>query len=221
LNGEVWHVIRKRFKTAEENAMNVMRTSGFAAMAIALTTLLPESRADDAKPPATPEEFAKALTEAGKPGSAHSQLQPLIGSWSYTCKMWMDPSKPPMETKGTIERKWILGDRFIEEKVSGTGFDGKPGFEGLGLIGYDNGQKKFTYSWMCNMGTGTCSGVGAADMANTFTFQTSCYCPVLKKTINGRDVVRVEGPDKVIMESYKTEDGKEFKMMELVSVRNK
>ncbi|MCE9530310.1 MAG: DUF1579 domain-containing protein, partial [Planctomycetes bacterium] len=101
-------------------------------MALALTTLATGSWAEDRKPPANPEEFAKALIEASKPTSEHAKLQPLIGSWSYTCKMWMDPSKPPMETKGTIERKWILGERFVEEKVAGTGFDGKPGFEGLG-----------------------------------------------------------------------------------------
>ena len=103
------------------------------------------------------------MAEAGKPGPEHAKLQPLVGNWTYTCKFWMDPSQPPMESTGTIERKWVLGKRFVEEKVVGTNFDGTPGFEGVGLIGYDNGRKQYTSSWTCNMGTGTSTGLGEAD----------------------------------------------------------
>src|SRR4029077_14802211 len=107
----------------------------------------------------SPEGLLKALAEASKPGSEHAQLQPLAGSWTYTCKCWMEPGKPPMEMNGTTERQWILGGRFLEEKVAGTGFDGKPGFEGLGLLGYDNGRKKYTSTWACNVGTGAATGL--------------------------------------------------------------
>ena len=99
------------------------------------------SLADD-NVPQSPAELVKAIAEAGKPGTEHAKLQPLAGSWTYTCKFWMDPSQPPMESKGTIERQWILGGRFLEEKVVGTHFDGNSGFEGFRLIGYDNGRRK-------------------------------------------------------------------------------
>lgn len=57
-------------------------------------------------------------------------------------------------------------------------------------------------------------------MNHSFTSYKSYYCPVEKKTINGRDLVRIEG-DKVIMKSFKTTDGKEAKMLEVISTRNR
>lgn len=161
------------------------------------------------------------MQEAAKPGTEHAKLQPLEGSWTYTAKFWMDPSKPPVETKGTIERKWALGNRFLEERVTGTDFEGKPGFEGFGLIGYDNAQKKYTYTWACSMGTGTSQGLGVSNAKNSLTFETEAYCPIQKKTIHGRDEIRIESKDKVVMEAYHELDGKEVKAMELVATRKK
>lgn len=198
-----------------------MRSTIVATCVMLVLALATSTRADD-KVPKNPEEFAKAMAEAGKPGPEHAKLQALEGTWTYTCKFWLDPSQPPMESKGTIERKSVLGGRFLEERVTGTNFDGKPGFEGFGLLGYDNGRKQFTSAWSCNMGTGTCLGLGSADSSGAkLTFQTEAYCPLQKKTIKGREEIRLEGSDKIVAESYVNENGKEVKMMELVSVRKR
>jgi hypothetical protein len=122
---------------------------------------------------------------------------------------------------GTCERNWILGGRFLAERVTGTGFDGKPGFEGFGLLGYENNLQKYTSTWACTAGTGQATGTGVANANGGFTFQTMCSCPVLKKTIAGRDEIRIESPEKVVLESYKTVDGTETKLMEIVTIRKK
>jgi hypothetical protein len=194
---------------------------GSAVLALGLFTLRALTWADDVKIPQTPDNLAKAMAEAGKPGPEHAKLQPLAGSWTYICKFWMDPGKPPLESRGTIERTWVLGGRFLEEKVAGTGFDGKPGFEGFGLLGYDNGRQKYTSTWACNMGTGTCNGLGVSDASGLkFTFQTEAFCPFLKKIVHSRDELRIESHDTNVLESYRIEDGKEKKVMELVAVRS-
>ncbi|NLE39381.1 MAG: DUF1579 domain-containing protein, partial [Pirellulaceae bacterium] len=97
----------------------------------------------------------------------------------------------------------------------------KPGFEGMGLIGYDNGRKKYTSIWACSMGTGICTGLGAADESGKkFTFHTKSYCPMEKKVVKGREEVRLESDNKVVMESYVIDDeGKETKVMKIVTVR--
>jgi hypothetical protein len=190
-------------------------------LALGLSLAAGLSFAQDGKAAPTADQMVKAMAEVGKPGPGHAKLAPLAGNWTYTCKFWMDPNQSPLQSKGTIERKWILGGRFLEEKVQGTHFDGKPGFEGRGLIGYDNGQQKYTTSWTCNMGTGTCTGVGVSDSPGRFTFQTESFCPMMKKVVKGREEIRFEGDDKVVAESYVSVDGKEMKMMELVSVRAK
>jgi hypothetical protein len=197
-----------------------MRTNKLLTVALLVAAGVSTAIANDPQTP-TPEQIAKAMEEVSQPGAEHEKLQPLIGKWNYTCKFWMDPSQQPMESSGTIERRWILGNRFLEEKIEGTGFDGKPGFEGLGLIGYDNAQKKYTTNWMCSMGTGTCSGVGDADSSGGFTFHTESFCPMMKKTINGRESLRFESDDKTVSESFVIEDGKETKIMEIIAVRQK
>ncbi len=116
--------------------------------------------AADAALPQTPEAVIQTMKKLGKPGPDHAKLKPLAGSWDYTAKFWLDPSQPPLTSKGTLERKLILGGRFLEERAQGVGFDGEPGFEHFGLVGYDTAQKKFTSNWACSMGTGTCTGVG-------------------------------------------------------------
>ncbi len=185
-------------------------------LAMALAVVTATSRADDSKTPANPKDFVKAMVEAGKPGPAHKKLQPLAGSWTYTCKCWMQPGTSPTTMSGTIDRKWILGGRFLQETVVG-----RPGFEGFGLLGYDNATKKYTMTWVCKMGTGVSSGIGVVEAPGTFVFQSTCSCPLMKKEIRGRDIVRIETPDRVVMEAYKIVDGKEIKAMEIVSVRKK
>ena len=177
-------------------------------------------QAEDAPAAINPADFMKAMAEAGKPGAEHARLEPLVGNWDYTAKFWMDPNQPPVETQGTIERKWILGNRFLEEKIQGSSFDGQSKFEGIGLVGYDNGLKKYTSNFACSMGTGVCKGVGTAnEKGDTFTFKTESYCPVFQKTMHGREVVRIESNDKIVFESYMTMGDQEVKMMEITTPR--
>lgn len=176
--------------------------------------------AEPAEAAPDPAEVMKIMAQYGTPGAGHKQLEPLLGDWTYTCKMWMDPSSPPMESSGTIHRKWMLGNRFVHEVVEGTGLDGKPGFEGRGVIGYDNAQKLYTSAWICNMGTGVSTSKGTYDPSSkTFTFKREEFCPLRSKMIQGRDVVRIESNDKIVMETYETDNDQERKVLELVSVR--
>lgn len=69
------------------------------------------------------------------------------------------------------------------------------------------------------MGTGTSTGLGVATDAKTFTFESQCSCPLLKKNITGRDVYRIESSQRTVIESYKAVDGGEMKVMELVCIR--
>jgi hypothetical protein len=118
------------------------------------------------------------------------------------------------------KRRWILNGRFLEEKVSGTNFDGSPGFEAVGLLGYDNAQQRYPSAWASTMGTGTCNGVGESDSSGKrFVFTTEAHCPVQKRVVRGREEIRIETSDCVVAESYILVNGEEMKMMEMVAVR--
>lgn len=193
-----------------------------ASLVLAITSLPSLLRADD--PDASPDAAAalKAFEAASQPGPEHEKLQPLVGEFNYTCKLWMDPSQPPVETTGTIERKWILGGRFLEENVTGKGIDGKTGFEGRGTIGYDNTEDKYTYNWICNMGTCSSNALGSADKTGQqFVFDTEVFCPLRGEKVKGRDEIHIETSDKQVMKTYQYIDGKEVKVMEFTAVRKK
>src|ERR1051326_8300687 len=70
-----------------------------------------------------------------KRGPEHKVLQSLVGNYDAKVKFWMDPSKPPTETTGVMNRKMILGGNFLQENSKGKFMD-KP-FAGMGAVGYD------------------------------------------------------------------------------------
>src|SRR5262245_776758 len=76
------------------------------------------AQAEKPKAP-SPDDLLAAIAEIGKPGAEHKKLEPLVGRWTVTVKFWTDPSTPPAELTGTVERKWILGGRFVQETSHG------------------------------------------------------------------------------------------------------
>lgn len=198
-----------------------LKTMGLAA-ALVLGLMVPASMslAADAKAPPSPEALLKALAEAGKPGSEHKKLEPFVGDWTFTAKLWTDPSQPPAVGTGTIKRQWIMGGRFVQETVK-IEANGKS-FEGMGLIGYDNAQKKFTTVRVCGLCGNIAHHLATANESGTkFECSTEECCPLTGEKFKGRTEILVESNDRIVVNSYLTLNGKEVKAREIVSVRAK
>jgi hypothetical protein len=58
-------------------------------------------------------------TKLGTPGAPHKALASMAGSWITTTKSWMEPNKPPLESKGVCEQKMLLGGRFLQQEFTG------------------------------------------------------------------------------------------------------
>src|SRR5689334_13144499 len=128
-----------------------MRKTVVLPMLLSVAALLagPLSWAEDKKAePPDEKAYIEAMMKAGTPGEQHKQLAALAGSWDVSVKMWLDPTKEPGESKAGSETQVIMGGRYVEEKVTGD-FGGMT-FLGQGLFGYDNLQKKYTYTWIDN-----------------------------------------------------------------------
>src|SRR5262245_32081758 len=148
-------------------------------VALVLAVLAGRARAEDAKSPPSPNALLAALAEAGEPGAEHKKLQPFVGDWNFTMKLWTDPSQPPAELKGTVERKWIMGGRFVQETVKGECSTTGKTFEGVGLLGYDNGQKRFTSVRACGLcGTISNNALTCNASATKFECATEECCPL-------------------------------------------
>jgi uncharacterized protein DUF1579 len=177
-----------------------------------------------------PAEMMKQMMELAKLNENHKMLADLVGTWSYTVKMWMnpDPSAKPEESKGTAVRKSMMNGRFFVMDVTGKmempGPDGKKKemtFKGMGIDGYDNVKKKFVGTWIDNMGTGIMMAEGDYDPATkTFTYTGEVeMVPGMKQKI--REVVKIVDKDHHTFEWYEDRGGQEAKTMEINYTRKK
>jgi hypothetical protein len=168
----------------------------------------------------SPSAILENIAEHGKPGPAHAKLQPLVGEWSFAARMWTDPAQSPAEFTGNVSRKWIMGNRFVQETIKGE-FDGKP-FEGMGLWGYDDAQKKYTTMHACGLAgkiiNATCE---YNDASRKFQSVSQERCPVTGQLTECREETVLISADRMVMTKFASADGKEVKVMEIVFDRNK
>jgi hypothetical protein len=202
--------------------MNVKRvvqsTMVIAAMQFGACAL-----AADPPKPAAPSAQEKAMMEkmaqAGTPGAAHRKLDPLAGKFNVKSKMWMDPSKPPEESTGTSERKWIMGDRYLEERFQGK-VNGQP-FTGMGTMGYDNVTKDYFGTWIDSMSTGMTTSRGALN-GNVLKYKGMMSDPMAGKEVPYSMTLTMTGNDSHTMEMWGPgPNGQNMKWMEMVYIRAK
>ena len=168
------------------------------------------------------------MMELGKPGENHKLIAQLAGNWTYTLKMWMDPSAPPTESKGTSTRKAAMDGRFFITDTTGKfqmpGADGKMkdmNFTGMAIEGYDNVKKKFVSAWVDNMSTMIMLSEGTYDPASkTFTYNAQCeMMPGMQMKI--REVIKVVDANHHTFEWYEDRGTGESKTMEISYTRKK
>lgn len=127
--------------------------------------------------------FAVAQMPPPKPEEL-KKLEFLIGKFDGKQKMFMDPSQPPTESKGSVESKWILDGRYLSWGYKGDFMGMK--MEGFFTITFDPSIKKYIGTWIDNMGNGILVMKG--------NFEGS-------KLILTTDEMDVEGMGKVTMRS--------------------
>jgi Protein of unknown function (DUF1579) len=195
---------------------------GTAVLAVACCLLTQAAVAQEKKDAAAPDEKAiqEAMIKAATPGEQHKKLDPLVGTWDLTVQMFMDPSKPPTQSKGTAEIKWIMGNRFLEETIKGD-FGGME-FNGRNVLGFDNLRKKYTSNWICTMCTSQTSGVGEMSTdGKTLTMLSEGIDPLTGQPMKGKDVLKIVDNDKLEATMYKLVGGQEVKAMHVTYTRKK
>jgi hypothetical protein len=165
------------------------------------------------------QEMMAAYEDFGKSGPQHDFLKKAAGTWHGKVKSYEMPGQPAQESECDETVKSILGGKFTTCEVSGE--MGSMGhFEGFGLYGYDNAQKKFTMAWADNMGTCIMNGTGelSADQ-KTLTWTMNFVDPYTHKASSMREVDTFLGDDETRMEMYGENPfdpaHKEMKMLEI------
>jgi len=196
-----------------------MKLSTLLAQMLLLTAcaavVMAEDKADQKKL------FQEYFEKFGPPGPEQKLFEPLLGSWDAKVKMWMDPNEAPQVSDGTLQRKLILGGRFVHEDFDGKLMD-KP-FQGIGLMGFDRAKNKFVTTWIDSASTAMHTSQGTYDESTkTWTFKKEDTCPITGKPVKMRDTLRIVSPDEQQMEMYRQlGDEKEIKTMEITLTRKK
>ncbi len=166
------------------------------------------------------EAMMKAWQDYMTPGPMHEMLAKGVGEWMANIKMWEDPSKPPTESTGTSVVKSILGGRYFQGSYTGT-YNGME-MNGQDITGYDNAKKKFFNTWIDNFGTGIMYLEGTYDdSAKLFTFTGTSVDPMSGKDIPVRETFKMTDADHQHMEMFMTQNGQDFKTMEIDYIRKK
>jgi len=199
------------------------------ASGITTTTTTASSPAKTTASSAAPSaDEMKQMMDLAKLNENHKLLATTAGTWSYTVKMWMDPTGKPTESTGTATREAIMEGRYVRGEYHGKfkmpGADGKMqemNFTGMSMDGYDNVKKKFVSGWVDNMGTGIMTMDGTYDAATkTFTY-TGDYemMPGMKEKF--RQVVKMTDSTHMTMEYYEDRGQGEAKTMEINYTKKK
>ena len=196
-----------------------MRIRPFAAALSLLALAVPvfaQDKPKEAAPPEMDPAAMEAMMKAGSPGEQHKHIARYAGDWTYTGKMWMDPSQPPTESTGTMHGEMIFGGRYTQTIWKGSFMD-MP-FEGRGTNGYDNLAKQYVGTWIDSMSTGIMYSTGTCDASGMRCEDKGEYMdPMTGQKSYMRSVITWTGDKSFKMESYGPgPDGKEMKNMEMV-----
>ncbi|MEW6071293.1 MAG: DUF1579 family protein [Planctomycetota bacterium] len=159
---------------------------------------------------------AEALARMA-PGPMHEKLEPLVGNFTMNGKWRMAPDAPWQEFAAAIERRWIMDERFVEERVTGEIMG--QAFEGRGIMGYDNTRAEFTMVWIENVSTGTWFTTGRlVDGKLVFEGQNS-DAMTGEKNRWSKSVLDL-GADRHVFQGYgRDASGKEFLNAEMIETR--
>lgn len=177
-----------------------------AILSVATPALAQEQQMDQQK-------MMELMEKLATPGEMHKKLEPFVGTFDVEATFWMDPSQPPLTTKGTAVQKWILGGRYLQQDFQGE-FMGQP-FTGQGLTGYDNYKKEYFGTWIDSMSTTMMVTTGKVD-GNTWTYTGKMDDPMSNTTMDVTEKIILHGNDHHVMEMWMPgPDGKPFKNMEI------
>lgn len=166
----------------------------------------------------------QAWMKLAAPGEHHEHLKPLAGKWEIAGKWRMGPEAPWQESRSTAEAEWILGGRFLQQKVKGEPMPPMPEpFEGLGIVGYDNAKQRYVSFWIDNFGTMMLTAEGScSDDGRKITFEGSYDDPMTGSKQTLKTIYKVKSADEYVMEMWQNgPDGKEFLGVELLHKRVK
>ncbi len=148
------------------------------------------------------------------PGEHHGHIKTLAGKWKFTSKFRQVPDAPWNESGGESTTEWILGGRFLTQRVKSPATEAFPmDFEGFALLGYDNLAKEYLSIWTDTFMTGVMHFKGSCDASGKVITLAGEFNHPAKGGALARErwVYRIINEDKFIFEMWQPDQsGNEF-----------
>jgi hypothetical protein len=152
------------------------------------------------------------------PGDMHEMMAKSVGEWTYESKYWMDPSAPPMVSKGKSVNEMILGGRYLKS-MSYSDVMGMP-MEGMNILAYDKATNEFFSFWIDNLGTGMTMARGKYDeKTKVVSMKGTMVEPMSGGEVEYRQTMKFIDDNNQLFEIFLINEGKEVKSMELAFTR--
>ena len=151
----------------------------------------------------------------------HRLLEPFVGTFRATVKLWMGGATEPMITTGTMVNRLDLGGRYVHQHYTGDEVDGPyPSFEGRGYWGYNTLAQRFEGFWIDNASTLMTIEYGDVnDDGKVWTMTTHLECHD-GGTMTRTSIITLKDHDHHAMEAFIDKpDGGRTKTMEIEYVR--
>jgi hypothetical protein len=159
----------------------------------------------------------------GLPGDGQAAMQALAGNWRVEMTLYAamgSPEHPVSSNDLTARREWIGGGRFLRDVTEGT-FAGSPYYR-MGTLGYSNMDRRFEWvtqdglnaNMMIYQGARRSGPTFPASLYGTFTDQGLLGEASAGKTIRQRTLIRVDSPDRHVMEIYFTPPGERERLID-------
>jgi hypothetical protein len=203
-------------------------THGLATLIAAATlfsgSLVPAYGQDQGAAARDAEAEAEALAAflvAANPGEEHERLASLEGAWAVTGMFWSEPGAEPITAAHSSKMRMALGRRYLIEDLEGDLWGEE--FRGVGITAFDNVEEEYVTIWIDNLSTGILMLRGRYDQGRDAVVMTGEYTdPVTGQKRFLKSVERVTEDGTRVYEHWEvSDDGGEFKVMELTYLRNR
>ena len=186
----------------------------------ALTVLIATSVASMNDSGASDEDLRQAVKQAGQRGDSYQKIRHIRRQYAHAIKWWSSSGANPNESQARSETEWILDDRFVTQRITGTWLDIP--FKATVILGYDNVAERYTAFWMDTLANRMLFSTGKLDESGeTITMHGEYADVITRESVKVRSVFQVPTRQRAPkLEMYRTDSkGKEFKFLEVTSER--
>lgn len=192
---------------------------GIAVLGMVLGTAHAQDKENTGAQSAAVSTDMPAWLRRGLPGPGHAALAPLAGIWRVQMGVYATlgrrADEPPITSDDFVTRRqWVADGRYLEDMTEGTLAQSR--YWRRGWLGYDNMAARYewvtideTNAGMMRYVSRTGSGPRTPiDLFGTFVDQGVAGEAFVGKTVRMRTLIRIEGPDRHVIELYFTPPGR-------------